>query len=110
MEQGELFEEKRRAGKPTIEERFVSFDAANPHIYNGLKRIALNLRREGRKQYGVKALFERLRWDGSVTTETGEDYKLSNDFTALYARKLMRECQELRGFFAIRPRREGRRY
>ncbi len=110
MEQGELFGTKKSNGKPTIEERFQSFDAANPHIYNGLKRIAVNLRRSGRKQYGVKALFERLRWDGDVTTETGEDYKLSNDFTALYARKLMRECQELRGFFAIRPRREGRKY
>jgi len=109
MEQGNLFDFKNKTGKPTIEDRFLSFDAANPHIFSRLKIIALNLRRSGRKKYGVKALFERLRWDGDVMTDAEDEYKLSNDFTALYARKLMREVPELRGFFSVRPRREPRR-
>lgn len=109
MKQGNLFEKREKTGKPSIEDRFRNFDSENPHIFRGLMLVALKLRRGGRSRYGVKALFERFRWDGGVITETGEDYKLSNDYTALYARKLMEECMELRGFFALRPRSEDRK-
>ena len=106
-QQPSLFEsdgETRTAKQWSIQERFCRFHSANPHIYQRLKTIALNLKSEGRKKYGVKALFEKLRWDSDVATDS-RDYKLSNDFTSLYARKLMQENKELEGFFNVRPRR-----
>ena len=88
----------------SIEERFEAFHRANPHVYEALKRLALQLRRNGRRRFGMKALFEYLRFSYALQT-VGDDFKLNNNYTALYARKLMDEVPELRGFFELRGRR-----
>lgn len=88
----------------TIEERFCSFHAANPHVYRELRSMALSIRRRGATRYGIAGLFEVLRYRYSLQT-SGDDYKLNNDFRALYARLLMRHEPELDGFFETRCRR-----
>ncbi len=85
----------------TIAERFEAFHAANPHIAAHLAQMALALRRQGRTRYGIKALVEALRFQYAVQT-TGDDFKINNDFTAHYARLLMREHPALADFFETR--------
>jgi len=85
-----------------IAERFEVFHKANPHVYQGLRTIALALNRAGFKRYSMKAIYERLRF--AVIETHGEPWKLNNDFTALYARKLMEDEPELVGFFELRER------
>lgn len=91
---------KRVEGK-TTQERFDSFDALNPHVYQALVRMALKMRRTGRKHYGMRALLEVLRWQWAIQTQ-GEDLKLNNNYTPYYARKLMQNNPELAGFFKLR--------
>jgi len=88
----------------TIEERFEAFHAANPHVFDILRSVALQLRKRGIKHYGMKGIFEGLRWESTLRT-SGEPWKLNNDYTSLYARKLMDEVPQLDGFFELRERR-----
>ena len=87
----------------TIEQRFVEFHDANPHVYQSLVRRAIRLRRSGVTRWGVKGLFEVLRWEYALQTR-GDEYKLNNSFTALYARLLMEQEPALDGFFEVRER------
>ena len=87
----------------TILSRFEKFHAVNPHVYENLRELALAARRAGQRRSGTKALFEILRYATLVTT--GEVFKLNNNYTAIYARMLMKEEPELRGFFTLRERR-----
>lgn len=85
----------------TIQERFEAFHARNPHVFDALKRLALEMRLRGMPRWSIKAAYEVLRWLYALQTQ-GERYRLSNDFHALYARKLMQDVPELAGFFETR--------
>lgn len=85
----------------TIQERFEAFHSANPQVYFALRSLALRLVRNGVRKYGVKGLFERLRWEYAMQTQ-GESYKLCNDYSSRYARLLMEREPELAGFFEMR--------
>ena len=85
----------------TIQQRFAAFHAANPHIYELLRRMALDMQRLGVRRYGMKGLFEVLRWRWAVQTQ-GEEFKLNNNYTAHYARLLMANEPRLAGFFELR--------
>lgn len=71
----------------SIAQRFELFHAANPHVARALEALAAQwLLRHSR--VGMKALFERLRWESGISTD-GEPYRLNNSFTAHYARLLI---------------------
>ena len=91
-------------GDLTIEERFELFHRHNPQVASALKKMAFGLREKGVKRFGMKALFEVLRYQSALTT-SGDPYKLNNNFTAFYDRLLMERHPELDGFFLLR---EGR--
>ena len=89
-----------------IERDFWAFHIANPRVYTELRDHALHLRRKGRTHYGVKALFEVVRFHRALeTTDKCKEWRLNNSFTSLYARLLMANEPELRGFFRTRVRR-----
>jgi len=86
----------------TIERDFRRFDAANPHIYDELCRLArLWIERRGVAHLGVKTLYEVARWNIALST-SGDPFKLNNNYTALYARKMMAHEPDLDGLFALR--------
>ena len=85
----------------TVEERFWRFHTANSHVAWALTRVALQLKRADRKRYGMKALFETLRFFSALQTK-GDPYKRNNNFTSFYARLLMDKMPELEGFFETR--------
>lgn len=90
-------------GTDDIERAFEEFDKENPHVKRELAKMALGLRARGVKRWGIAGLFEVLRYRHSIKTD-GDDFKLNNNFRALYARKLMNDFQELEGLFEIRER------
>lgn len=90
------------AREATIQERFVAFDKANPHIYQALLTLTLQMRSRGVKAYGVKGLFEICRWQLALQTGGQEEFRLSNDFSSRYARLLIERNPELKGFFELR--------
>ena len=86
-----------------IEERFNSFHRANPQVYEALRELALHLAATGRRTFGMKALFEFLRFSYALQT-AGDSYKINNSYAPFYARLLMRNEQSLAGFFNLRTR------
>lgn len=93
-----------------IERDFWAFHIANPHVYAELREHALALRHRGRSHYGIKALFEVVRFHRALdTTDKCSEWKLNNSYTALYARLLMANEPELRDFFRTRVRRAPHR-
>jgi hypothetical protein len=71
----------------------------NPHVYCLFKRFtfeALDKRRH--KNLGAWLVVNRIRWETSIETK-GEDFKISNDFIAYYARLFMAQHPEYKGLF-----------
>ena len=86
------------------EQAFRQFDSDNPHIFLALKEMALALKRAGHERWGMRNLYEKLRYDLAMkSTETAPT--LNNCHAPFYARKLMADFEELREFFEVRERR-----
>lgn len=85
----------------SLPERFARFHDKNPHVYELIKKIALDLKNRGHKKFGIAFIFERIRWLFAIQT-SGEDFKLNNSYRAFYARKLMYEVPQLIDVFEIR--------
>lgn len=85
---------------PVWREKFEKYHEANPRVYELFKRFAREAKAR-RKRYSASAIFERIRWHSEVETNGG-DFKINNYFRPWYARKLMEECPEFRGFFETR--------
>lgn len=87
----------------SVEERFESFHKANPHVYEALVALASSLKGQGRKTFGMKALFEFLRFSYALQT-SGDSYKINNSYAPFYARLIMQNEPQLTGFFNLRSR------
>lgn len=87
--------------RSSLDERFRDFHAANPHVYENLRLMALRLKRQGRSRIGIKMLFEVMRYEYLIHTE-GDSYRLNNSFTSRYARLLAENEPALRGIFETR--------
>lgn len=87
-----------------IQEKFEIFHAENPHVYDLFKKYSEMAFSRGFKRFSAKAVFERLRWHLNFET-SGDVFKLNNNYTALYARKLVSEHPKFLNFFEMRERR-----
>lgn len=81
-----------------IKQNFERFDGENPHVFEAFKKFATQVKDTGKNSYSAKSIFERMRWHSEIET-VGESFKLCNNYTAHYARKLMNDCPEFEGFF-----------
>lgn len=81
--------------------RFAEYHTANPQVYAALRRFALDAKRAGRDRLSINMLFERVRWHTDIDAQ-GDTFKVNNSFRAYYARLLMEQEPELRGFFETR--------
>lgn len=87
---------------PSIAERFITFHAESPEVYSTLVTLARQwVRATGRRRLGVKALFERARWEIAIAT-SDPDFKLNNNYTAFYARLIMAQELDLADLFETR--------
>ena len=82
-------------------EAFLAYHAANPQVYDALRRFALEAKRSGRPRIGINLLHERLRWYTTVETQN-DSFKANNSWRPFYARLLMQQEPELAGFFETR--------
>ena len=85
-----------------IEAAALAFHRQHPGVYAELVRIARQLKAAGHKRYGIGALFEVVRFHRALAT-TG-DFKLNNNYRAIYARVIMAKNTDLAGFFETRVR------
>lgn len=95
--------ERHAKEERTILERFQEYDTSNPEVYRLYRFYALQLYNSGVRKGGSKAIWERLRWEFLKKHAEGrEAYKLPNDFTPYYARKLVEEDPRFADFFSFR--------
>lgn len=84
----------------SIPERFRRFHSRNPSVYFSLVSLARKFReKRPDSKLGIAMLYEVLRWNYYMNTNSDEEYKLSNDFRACYARLIMDQEQDLAGIF-----------
>ncbi len=86
----------------TLSARFETFHRENPRVYALLVRFARQLQARGYEHAGMKAIWERMRWEMGLETIDPDGFKLNNDFTSRYARLIMANEPELDGFFRTR--------
>lgn len=85
------------------EERFLEFHRNNPHVYERLRELCLQVRRAGVQKFGIRTVWERLRWHARFETKRpSHEWKLNNNYTRYYARLLMKQESELSGMFEVR--------
>lgn len=89
-----------------LETQFWQFHTQNPMVYSFLIEFAFEWRLNRGKdaRLGIKALFERVRWEVSLGN-TKSDFKLNNNHTAFYARLIMRTNPALQDIFKVRRQR-----
>ncbi len=79
------------------------FHAEHVDVYHKLVDLSRECRQMGYKKFGMRALWERMRWHFQV--ERGEEeFKLNNNFPPYYARFIMERNPDLAGFFETRDR------
>jgi hypothetical protein len=103
-----------KGGLSRLDREFLEFNDANPHVYRALVTLARqwvnrNLERAQRTgnqramfRLGMKALWERMRWDVAMETDDPAGFKANNNFVSRYGRKIMEQEPDLRGVFEIR--------
>ena len=84
-----------------IDKAFIKFHQNNPHIYQEILKYADQLWQGGQRRFGMKAIFERIRWDYAITTNS-IPFKLNNNYTSRYAKIIERDHPKVRGFFRVR--------
>ncbi|MFD4592930.1 hypothetical protein [Streptomyces rubiginosohelvolus] len=89
-----------RATGRSITEQFRTFDAHNPHVYRVLERMAARRLATGATRISLKDLFEDLRRQLPHGVAG-----LNNNYTALYARRLIDEHPDRAPAFELRRRR-----
>lgn len=79
--------------------RFRIYHRDNPLVYVKMVEFARQVVARGYRRYGIGAITERLRWHFNFEVNTTEEFKISNDFRAYYARLIMMQEADLAGLF-----------
>lgn len=94
------------AEDPLVQE-FWRFHLKNQEVFTRLRVMALRLKADGHSRYSIAGLYEVLRYESLKTS--GQPWKLSNSYRALYARLLAFSSPQLAKFFEMRTRQVNRR-
>lgn len=80
--------------------RFERYHEKHPAVYAELRRLAFEMRKRGFKTYSIMTLYGAARY--RLSLDSGEDYKMNNNYMPHYARLLMQSETDLAGFFETR--------
>lgn len=84
-----------------MKKSFIQYDKENPQIWEAFQRYAGQLRATGRKRIGAKLIMERIRWDSAIGGH-GDFFKINNNYTAGYARKMIEYDPDFATLFQTR--------
>lgn len=95
------------AGQPdlfgdAIQRRFLRFHQDNPSIYQKLVELARRARSRGLQRYGIRRIWEVMRWEIAMDVTRDGDFRLNDHFHSRYARLIMEREADLRDFFETR--------
>jgi hypothetical protein len=87
---------------PPVFRRYDAWDKENPSFYPMFCRFAFRAIQSGKKRLSAALIFERIRWEMEIETQGGDDFKLNNNFRAIYARRFMFDYPNHDGLFEVR--------
>lgn len=85
-----------------IDQAFVAFHHANPHVYRTLVGLAREWAKAGHDRCSMNMLFEVLRWDEGLRTASADGVKLNNNYRSRYARLISANEKDLAHLFETR--------
>lgn len=85
--------------------KWWAWHRSNPHVYHLFKRFTFEALGKGHEHLGAWLVINRIRWETNIET-TGDDFKISNDYIAYYARLFMAEFPEHEGLFRTKTMKE----
>ena len=85
-----------------LELDFATFHLLNQHIYKLFVRYAMDVKEAGFEHFSARAIIHRLRWHYTVETRSEDGFKINNNHSPYYARKMMKEYPEFKEFFSLR--------
>ena len=88
--------------KDDLKDKWWAWHKENPEFYELFKRFTFQAIQKGHRRLSAWLIVNRIRWETMIVT-TGNEYKISNDFIALYARLFMHEYPDYKGFFRTKP-------
>lgn len=87
----------------TIARKFEQYHKDNPKIFEKLVEYTRYLKYEKkRSNYGIGAVFERIRWHLDVETNDPDGWKINNNYRSRYVRLLEEQYPEFLGFYRKR--------
>lgn len=96
--QPELFECK------TIADNFRRFHQDNPQVYKWFKHYAVILWNRGYRRYSSDGILHIIRYRVAIRKDPREQFKINNNYSALYARMLINDDVRFNDFFELRSR------
>ncbi|MBM66092.1 MAG: hypothetical protein CMH55_07655 [Myxococcales bacterium] len=81
---------------------FWAFHRANPQVYRLFCRFTREAIEAGRRHFGARMIYERIRWYTMIETRSADGFKLNDHHHPYYARLFMRDHPEYAGFFRTR--------
>jgi hypothetical protein len=85
-----------------IDEAFIQFHHANPHVYRELVSRARQIKRAGHRKYSIKTILETMRWESDLAGANDGTFKVNNNFASRYVRLVQANEPDLADFFATR--------
>ena len=87
----------------TLKEKFQKYDRENPKVWEYFQYFAKQLIQNGQSKISAALIVERIRWEViMLNTKSDDQFKISNNHTAFYARKFMEAYPEFDGCFYTR--------
>jgi len=82
--------------------KFEEYHKNNPQVFDLFEKFAKKIRTIGYKNFGAKAIMERVRWEMIVSNTNNEPFKINNNYTSRYVRLLEDKDNSFEGFFRKR--------
>lgn len=79
---------------------FKQYHSENPHIFRRFKELSMQMRNTQKKRYGARTIIEVIRWETDL--RGNDQFKINNNYNALYARLMIYHYPEFEGFFELR--------
>jgi hypothetical protein len=92
-----------------LQAAFDIFDAANPRFWILFESFTQAVIDRGFTKFSVANIYERVRWEVQIATDSDDGFKLNNNHRAYYARKWLKLHPEYPKFFEIRITRQERK-
>jgi hypothetical protein len=83
-------------------DRCAKFHVNNPQVWPLFKRAATQMKATGRKKYGARRIMEAIRWEIDLKRPAAQPFKINGDFVPIYARWLIYNHPEFKGFLELR--------